>query len=145
MASTLLYVVEVIRPVSPISSVYLNFLRQLSKMATRIHFILALACIATAAAEQATISGKARSLNQADGPGIINKPLSSTPADLVNDPSGRAHLLVSRARTKYCLPLFVSQPSAHNVLVRHLRLVYIPLSASTSCTYGISHSIPVMR
>lgn len=52
----------------------------------------AIACsVAFASVSAASTSG--RSLSQADGPGIINKPLSSTPADLVNDPSGRAHLL----------------------------------------------------
>jgi len=41
-----------------------------------------------------TVSSQQRSLSQADGPGIYNKPLSATPEDLLNDPSGRAHLLV---------------------------------------------------
>ncbi|DBB11708.1 TPA: hypothetical protein ACH3X3_005878 [Trebouxia sp. C0006] len=40
-----------------------------------------------------TVSSQQRSLSQADGPGIYNKPLSATPEDLLNDPSGRAHLL----------------------------------------------------
>jgi hypothetical protein len=46
------------------------------------------------AAHQGYAASSDRSLAQADGPGIVNKPLSATPADLVNDPSGRAHLLV---------------------------------------------------
>lgn len=35
-----------------------------------------------------------RRLQQANGPDIIGRPVSATSADLVNDPTGRAHLLV---------------------------------------------------
>ncbi len=39
-----------------------------------------------------------RRLQQADGPGIVDRPVSATSSDLVNDPTGRAHLLVLLAR-----------------------------------------------
>ncbi|KAL0048178.1 hypothetical protein WJX82_009358 [Trebouxia sp. C0006] len=34
-------------------------------------------------------------LQQANGPGIVGRPVSATSADLVNDPTGRAHLLAA--------------------------------------------------
>ena len=41
-----------------------------------------------------------RKLTQSDGPGFYGKPLSATPDDLIGDPSGRAHLLVSCSRLR---------------------------------------------
>ena len=42
----------------------------------------------------ATAHGHGRHLKQSPGP---NRPVSATSADLVNDPTGRGHLLVSHA------------------------------------------------
>jgi hypothetical protein len=77
-------------------------------------FILTkLLLLATAfAASQGGAKSSSRSLAQADGPGITNKPLSSTPADLLGDPSGRAHLLARTSRSLsllgVLLPSFVA-------------------------------------
>ena len=51
--------------------------------------VLALCCCAGASAH-----GHGRHLKQSPGP---NRPVSATSADLVNDPTGRGHLLVSYA------------------------------------------------
>lgn len=42
-----------------------------------------------------------RRLQQANGPGIVGRPVSATSADLVNDPTGRAHLLVHSVPLTY--------------------------------------------
>ena len=51
-----------------------------------------------------------RSLLQADGPGILGTSiLSAVPADTINDPGGRAHLLVRRlalVTRKACFRLY---------------------------------------
>ena len=74
--------------------------------------VLSYSCLSTLAAAQ-------RSLQQANGPGdtlheLPDNLLSSTPADLQNDPSGRAHLLVS-FRLILSMAHFCSDSACQNI------------------------------
>lgn len=65
--------------------------------------------------------GGERNLQQAQTPGFDNleRPLSATPDDLLWDPAGRAHLLVSPTSTT-CLPVMALSCQPAGVLGIHL-------------------------